>query len=57
MPLDNSIKKLSSEIDINNVNLATFPEIKKDTQSTANMIFRFDRATLKHNQSKSFLSR
>jgi len=45
----------SPDIDVNNVNLATFPDIKKETEAASNLVFRFDKAVLKHNPSKSHL--
>jgi hypothetical protein len=47
----------SPDIDVNNVNLATFPDIKKETEATSNLVFRFDKAVLKHNPSKSHLQK
>ena len=57
IPLVNKAEKLeqSPDINVNNVNLATFPEIKKEVEATSNLVFRFDKAVLKHNSSRSHL--
>ena len=54
---DKSENENLNEVDTNNLNLAVFPEIKKEYNATSSACFRLDKSVLKHNNSRIFLSR